>query len=186
MHVFAHAGSWLQAGPEGCWRYRGNRIFVLFDRPVKLYLGSRLSHMSAWNASWSGSIMCTGGWAKEDPRKWSVSCCDTRCLFSNIFYPINRSSSMLFTIHFFCYASLVYPFLRSSLWTVRERQKTVPMMCHTSCCLQRSDLGAPALHFRVCSMWSLQVCHEASMCWVASLESRAEKLLHQEIVWSYC
>lgn len=124
MHVFAHAGSWLQAGPEGCWRYRGNRIFVLFDRPVKLYLGSRLSHMSAWNASWSGSIMCTGGWAKEDPRKWSVSCCDTRCLFLNIFYPINRSSSMLFTIHFFCYASLVYPFLRSSLWTVRDKRQS--------------------------------------------------------------
>lgn len=124
MHVFAHAGSWLQAGPEGCWRYRGNRIFVLFDRPVKLYLGSRLSHMSAWNASWSGSIMCTGGWAKEDPRKWSVSCCDTRCLFLNIFYPINRSSSMLFTIHFFCYASLVYPFLRSSLWTMRDKRQS--------------------------------------------------------------
>lgn len=89
MDVFAGVGSWLQAGAEGYWRYRGNRIFMLFDRPVKVYLGLRLSHVSTWNTSWSGSIMCAGGWAEEDPRRWSMTCCDTRNL--NIFYPINRS-----------------------------------------------------------------------------------------------
>lgn len=168
MDVFAGVGSWLQAGAEGYWRYRGNRIFMLFDRPVKVYLGLRLSHVSTWNTSWSGSIMCAGGWAEEDPRRWSMTCCDTRNL--NIFYPINRSKyrwqqlAFHHSFHLFCHASLASLFLSNSLWTVRERQRTVPMMCHTSCCLQKSDLCALALQFRVCSVWSLQVCHEASMC----------------------
>lgn len=36
--------------------------------------------------------MCAGGWAEEDPGRWSMTWYDTRCLFVNTFYPQNKSS----------------------------------------------------------------------------------------------
>lgn len=124
---------------RGMGKNKGTRIFMLFDEPTELRLGFRLTLQTGGIFPGSGNIMCSVGWAKEDPGRWSMTWYGTRYLFVKVFCLQNKCGQqqwIFFNIHLLCCASLGNLTWEESS-PYRKREGTVSVFCLSFCCLQQ-------------------------------------------------
>lgn len=121
--------------------------------------------------------MCSVGWAGEDPGRWSMTWYGTRYLFLKIFCLQNKSNVDSSNARFSTFTSSavqVWAILpeKDPLYTVK-RKWTVLVFCLFAASSSKV-IEAWTLHFKTHGMCSLQVCHEVSAPWTASLHSKPE------------
>lgn len=118
--------------------------------------------------------MCSVGWAEEDPGRWSMTWYGTRHLIVKIFclqIKSNLDSSNACFSTFTSSGGQVWAILpeKNPLHTERERGQ---FQCFVFLIAASSSkvIEAWTLHFKIHGMCSLQVCHEISGTWTASLD----------------